>query len=98
MMQLSLFSLPPELREIVLWCHPCITGSDTHFILGLRPPLPFGVAPWLRQHCRITAIQGLPSGTIAVRAQVPTSLSVSFRSLPRPRGGSRHEVNLLPFY
>jgi hypothetical protein len=93
-MQLSLFSLPVELRQSVLWCRSC-SGSADRFALGLRPPLPVGAAPWLRQSCRILAVQSLPSGTIAIQVWVPDSLSASFRTLPQPKGGSRHESNLL---
>lgn len=95
-MQQSLFALPAEVKESVLWCRPCL-GLVNQFAVGLRVPLPVGAAPWLRENCQVIATKGLPSGAVAVRVFVPAHLAEAFLSLPSVRGGSRHESNLLPW-
>lgn len=95
-MRQSLFSLPPVVRKSVLWCRPCLCSVD-RFVLGFSAPLPVGVAPWLRENCQVLAVQSMPSGFIAVQVRVSGSLSHTFHTLPQPRGGSRHESNLLPW-
>jgi hypothetical protein len=95
-MRQSVFSLPPVVRQSVLWCRPCL-GSIDRFAVGLPAPLPLGVAAWLRENCQVLAVQSLSSSCVAVQVWVPGSLSHVFHTLPQPRGGSRHPSNYLPW-
>lgn len=91
-MQMDLFSTAENALACVLWCDPCF-GSSERFTIGLPAPLPLGLAPWLRQNCRVLQVKPLPSGAIAVQIWVPAPLQSTFRALPKPQGGSRHEMN-----
>lgn len=95
-MRQPVVSLPPVVRQSVLWCRLC-PGSIERFAVGLSAPLPVGVAAWLRENVQVVAVQALPSGGVAVQVRVSGSLSHAFHSLPKPQGGSRHPSNQLPW-
>lgn len=94
-MQLSLFSLPVEVRQSVLWARPSV-GCVGHHAVGLVSPVPPTVLLWLTQTCQVVSVLPMPS-CVALLVAVPGSLSAAFHSLPQPRGGSRHPSNQLPW-
>ena len=94
MSQLTLFSIPNEVRDRVLWCR-LASGCLESFVVGVAWPAPPTVVLWFCQSCYVEAVDTLPSGHVALLVRVPGSLSLAFHSLPAPHGGSRHESNSL---
>ena len=95
-MQESLFSLSESVRSSVLWCRPVI-GTSTLFAIGFSRSCSSEVIEQLSQLVEIKAFETMRLGNTAFLIKVPVSLLGTVRSLPQPRGGSRHESNDLPW-
>lgn len=91
-MQLSLFVIPVEVKESILWCVP---RSHSTFVVAVCPGLVVG--QWfITNGCRLFKSARVPSG-VAFLVQVPPALVSSFKALPSGGGGSRHPSNYIGF-
>jgi hypothetical protein len=77
-----------ELKKQTRWAR---WDGDCRWTLGLSPTCTCGT--WLRNNYQICRIEKLKSGTLAVMLRATPKNSALLMSLPKPRGGSRHESN-----